>query len=313
MPKRHVVPQVIEHSSMSEIDEDNRRERQQQQGSSNFENLTTSLAASLAVSATQPFLKVQNELENKLNEIVKQLDGLKKNPNEDYSENEKAARLENDIGRITEMRLKYIEALQEKQFALITHLISAMSTPGNNVDSVNGRENVNRLLEDYKSELRSVHDDNVARLNEVLEKANLRPRTPSKGNKKSKLDTGERKKSRSRSGLGSRVANRSHSPLKAFEPEFGCLQCSIDKLDKGNLRVKNFEEESETKSKFLEQLLESNKHDSEFVDMKNFGDDKEVLVRKNESKSVKQASEPVFDLGSHQSLFDKYLVSLKKN
>lgn len=280
---------------MSEIDEDSRKCHQT--NSPNFENLTTSLAASLAVSATQPFLKVQNELENKLNAIVKQLEGLKKNPNEDFERDK--THLEDEISKITDMRLKYIEGLQEKQFALITHLIAAMNA-GNNA---NGQQAVNRLIEDYKNELRSVHDENMMRLNDALDRSNnLRPRTPSKGKKGPKSEA-ERKKSRSRSALGCRrhlPLSRSGSPVKDFEPEFGCLQCSIDKLE-GNVRpVKGA---GGDKKKFLEELLDGK--GEQVAEERKYERDRETVVK----KAPVRPTEPVFDLGNHQSLFDKYLVS----
>lgn len=87
----------------------------------NNDSLTASLAASLAVTVTQPFLKIQNDLENKMNGLIKQFEMYQKDGVDSKSESNELAKqkIEDDMKNLTEMKLKYIEKLQENQVILI--------------------------------------------------------------------------------------------------------------------------------------------------------------------------------------------------
>ena len=72
----------------------------------------------MAVTVTQPFLKIQNELEAKMNNLLKQFETFQK---DDDSKSKKdnyevvKKNIEDDMKNLTEMKLRYIERLQENQ------------------------------------------------------------------------------------------------------------------------------------------------------------------------------------------------------
>jgi hypothetical protein len=128
-PKRQIIPQLIiniDKDSINEPNKANSNENLQQNSqtsaiSTNTDSLTASLAASLAITVTQPFLKIQNELENKMNGLLKQFETFQKD-NDSKGKNESyeiaKQKIEDDMKNLTEMKLKYIERLQENQVSL---------------------------------------------------------------------------------------------------------------------------------------------------------------------------------------------------
>lgn len=186
IPKRQIIPQVIANTEVNtningELNEKSSIIASNQDLNSPLatnDTLAASLAASLAVTVTQPFMKIQNELENKMNNLLKQLEShqLKDDSkgvvlNENYEQTKRV--IEDDVKCLTEMKLKYIEKLQENQvnliksrlfklnsyhfklkFQLMAQLISVIGKENLTQKTQNqAQEKMNDLLNDYKNEL----------------------------------------------------------------------------------------------------------------------------------------------------------------
>ena len=121
IPKRHIIPQIIPSntnnnnnlSDLKIIDTEKINDlRLATIEKTNTDTLTASLAASLAVSVTQPFLKIQNDLENKVSDMLKQFETLKKSESLELNNKHQ---IDDQINQMADMKLKYIEKLQENQ------------------------------------------------------------------------------------------------------------------------------------------------------------------------------------------------------
>ncbi|XP_078313405.1 uncharacterized protein LOC111128961 isoform X2 [Crassostrea virginica] len=106
-------------------------------GGPTSEALTAAVAASAAIAATQPFLKAQQELENKMTNILNQIAGFQSGvapPLKGESESERVAQLEKQLATVTEQRIQHLEKLQEHQVAMQAKLLSLSRTPQNKVE-----------------------------------------------------------------------------------------------------------------------------------------------------------------------------------
>ncbi len=109
---------MTKENSNSTVNNDNDRFKTQTNSPiATNDSLTASLAASLAVTVTQPFLKIQNELENKMNNLLKQFETIDSKSRNDSYEIAKQ-KIEDEMKGLTDMKLKYIEKLQENQVSL---------------------------------------------------------------------------------------------------------------------------------------------------------------------------------------------------
>ena len=137
-----------------------------------------------------------------------------------------------------------------KKFQLMTQLISTMGKENiSNQHTEQAQERLKSLLNDYKNEL----------LNFKLKENNLEPRSDKKQfTSKTQKNTVKNKttsKSPGKQGNAKKIItknpvaeskSRSVSPVKQFEPEYGCMQCSLNECAKHGL-----------KTDFLEELLDN--------------------------------------------------------
>ncbi len=100
--KHQVIPQLLNHKpNQSAI-------------TSNDSAVSSRAAAStLAFRLTEPFLKQQNELETKMNCVLSQLSEMKDTVNHTDSINK--SKIDNDLNYLNNMKLNYIEKLQDNQ------------------------------------------------------------------------------------------------------------------------------------------------------------------------------------------------------
>lgn len=141
----------------------------------------------------------QANLEERLNLVMEQLDELKKEKLKSHTNDERRD-LEERINNLIDVKLKYIEKLQENQFKLMSQLITNAVGP---------------------QQSKAQYDKYA--------------RSPSP-NKSSPVKNKQRKKTRSRSKEQYTQA-RSLSPIK-YEPSYGCLQCELNQVCKKHEQVK---------------------------------------------------------------------------
>lgn len=102
----------------------------------NIDSITAAVAASAAVAATQPFLKMQQKLENKMQALLGEMERVQKQAGPGTSEsgketgrsgtssNPRLEHLEQQVHELTERRLQHLETLQSQQMELQAHLLS---------------------------------------------------------------------------------------------------------------------------------------------------------------------------------------------
>ncbi|KAL8601313.1 hypothetical protein ACOMHN_054607 [Nucella lapillus] len=101
-------------------------------GTSNMESITAAVAASAAVAATQPFLKMQQDLEKKMQSLLGEMDRVQKQaggggteePRSQQGGNPRLEHLEHQVKELTERRLQHLETLQSQQMQLQAQLLS---------------------------------------------------------------------------------------------------------------------------------------------------------------------------------------------
>ncbi len=269
---------------------------------------------------SEPLLKIQNALEAKISTVIGELEMLKRAEAEqsnfkfnhtnfckqaelhDEFEEYMTKNLEANLREDNLERIKYLENLQEKQFDIMSQLISMIGKENTNANMTasSGRESLNRIREqcqliepEFQDGADVSFDGKMARAKNSH--ASLKNQKNKKG-QASNVGQGKNdgKKSRSRS----RNRTKSSRSLSGVDSESGCGVClprrqvfeyelSIDKSPK-------------KKAEFLEELLGNSRQKSP---------EKKVEDAKLSSKSASVFSENIYD--SQPTLFDKYLVSFK--
>ncbi|CAL1526209.1 unnamed protein product, partial [Lymnaea stagnalis] len=143
-PKKKFVQSKIIQSKVAS-------EKDTAQDSHNFTNMAppsadpavaAAVAASAAVAATQPFLKVQHELESKIQLLLAQLSELQEKKSapegEKTSESEERIQwLEKQMAELNERRMEHLENLQQRQLQMQAQLLymsrSRTRSPGSHV------------------------------------------------------------------------------------------------------------------------------------------------------------------------------------
>lgn len=237
---------------------------------------TASIAASIAAMSvvnSQPFTKIQNDFDEKITNVLKELETMRKSDeklfkkkkileNSESSDEEVSSRRNQE--KESEFRIKHLERLQEKQFDMMSQLINVIGTENSKADLTahNGKENVKtfkkqikKIIEpNYNNNNESEEDDDYEdyiKFTQNLNKNNknkiqtVRSRSQNKENVvKKRTDTDSKKKmiESSRSRSGSRSCCRMRNSSTQFKN-------SSEKLD--------LYEKKNKKTEFLEELLDS--------------------------------------------------------
>nr|KAG5700702.1 hypothetical protein BaRGS_029067 [Batillaria attramentaria] len=139
--KRVVHAKVVESRASSVSEEGNKNNNMDMDdggGSArgtvgNVESITAAVAASAAVAATQPFLKLQQELEAKMQTLLAEMDRIQKgastgataeSQNVTNTGTRRMEYLEQQVQELTERRLQHLETLQNQQMEMQAHLLS---------------------------------------------------------------------------------------------------------------------------------------------------------------------------------------------
>ncbi|XP_070179880.1 TALPID3 protein-like [Littorina saxatilis] len=134
--KRVVHPKVV-HSSASSVSDDgfNKNNNMETDGGGrvgNVESITAAVAASAAVAATQPFLKMQQDMESKMQSLLGEMDRVQKQvqvtgvagPSTQSDSDSRLHQLEEQVKELTERRLMHLETLQSQQMEVQAQLLS---------------------------------------------------------------------------------------------------------------------------------------------------------------------------------------------
>ncbi|XP_076442428.1 uncharacterized protein LOC143281225 isoform X2 [Babylonia areolata] len=145
--KRVVQPKMV-HSGSGLAEEDLNRNNNMDMGEGSsatgggggagtVESITAAVAASAAVAATQPFLKMQQDLENKMQTLLAEMDRVQKQvvggtgtgaggaePKAGSQQQGSNPRLQHLEQQMTERRLEHLESLQSQQMQLQAQLLS---------------------------------------------------------------------------------------------------------------------------------------------------------------------------------------------
>lgn len=240
---------------------------------------TASIAASIAAMSvvnSQPFTKIQNDFDEKITNVLKELENMRKSDeklfkkkkiieNSESSDEEKVSTRRNQE-KESEFRIKHLEKLQEKQFDMMSQLINVIGTENSKADQTahNGKENVKtfkkqikKIIEpNYNDDKEEQDDDDYEdyiKFTQNLNKNNknkiqtVRSRSQNKENVvKKRTNTDSKKKiesSRSRSG------SRSCCRMRNTQFSGAQFKNSCENLD--------LYERKNKKTEFLEELLDS--------------------------------------------------------
>jgi hypothetical protein len=278
-----------------------------------------SIAASIAAMnfVNHPFVKIHSELEEKIGQVLKQLETLKESKSINDNNNKKQKKTcvddssssESDSGMGTtagsknyesDLRLKYLEKVQENQFQLLTQLISTIGTNNRCSDYENPPESLSKTQEP----LISHNNNDKIRFKSVNKK-------PKRSNSSQKQQTQPRNgrspvkniTNKSKSTRESRDRSRSRSGCSTCD-EFRRSQSrdrnnSLNRLKNNrSSERKRISSNSKSRGEFLEELLDTVKSDVDEMDRKNNFSDYDL------KKSIFNDLYP-----DQPTLFDKYLVS----
>ena len=293
------------------------------------------VAMATANAVAQPFIKMQSEIEMKMSDVLNKLDSLRKSDDhlshqlaekkrlermqaeQDWLDAEPprpSSRLTQDDGH--ESKLKYYEQLQEKQFALMSQLISVI-----------GKENrkAARTVEDTKANVRTIkrqfkisepavnepldleqyssqHIYNRETARRAKSKKSVSPfsavktsKSRSRSRNRSSSNPPKRKPRRNKSSTSSRSQSRSRTG-SPFKRSLSPLTTRGLSRSRSNSRDPK---KGRKKGQFLQDLLDQNKSPNG-----------SMLGPRTSARSLsgkKRMDESYFD--DRPTLFDKYLVS----
>lgn len=140
--KRVVHAKMVDSHASSVSDEGNKNNNMDEEGRravgtsvTNMDSITAAVAASAAVAATQPFLKLQQDLETKMQTLLAEMDRVQKGASGEKevsggpvtksdSDGRRLEYLEQQVSELTERRLQHLEMLQHQQMEMQAHLLS---------------------------------------------------------------------------------------------------------------------------------------------------------------------------------------------
>jgi len=274
--KRQVIPNLIECEPV-EPDPPNLIDTAQEHHLLQQASMAASLAAMNAVSL--PLTRIQSELECKINNVLTEIELLRRSNNyeEEHNTQQQQATTDEFLRKEAEnqFRIKYLEQLQEKQFAMMSQLINVIGKENSNADLTvsSGRESLNKFRQQFES-------------------------SQSASSKKNKPI---RSRSRSGSNAKASVKKRSKSPGvrlsdMEFEPDYGCLECHVERKSR-QTSPQYSGPKRQVRPDFLEELLDTCPKSP-------------VSNLKLQSKSVPSFENNIYD--NQPLLFDKYLHEAKK-
>ena len=271
-----MIPNLIECEQPVEPDPPNSFETAQEQHLLQQASMAASLAAMNAVSL--PLTRIQSELECKINNVLTEIESLRRSNNYDEEHNTQQQQQQATTDEFmrkeaeNQFRIKYLEQLQEKQFAMMSQLINVIGKENSSADLTvsSGRESLNKFRQQFES-------------------------TQSASSKKQKP---ARSRSRSGANVKASAKKRSKSPVirlsdMEFEPDYGCLECHVER--KSRQASPHYSgPNGHVRPDFLEELLDTCPKSP-------------VGSLKLQPKSVPSFENNIYD--SQPLLFDKYLVS----
>jgi hypothetical protein len=327
-----------------------------------------SMAAAMTMtSLTQPLMKKQDDLDNKVNNIITQLENLKKpssirnnndmfednnwikynnnvNKSESFnrlshnrSNNHFKHRMDNDIELESNLRMKYLEKLQENQFELMSKLINTIGTETKNAGSLakSGRDSLEQIRQQLyvssSNEKVKINNDERNRRRSELVGVDLDPSSPLKKKTKSKLTKNNFKKiksynqnkksinnyrstsnspsnpSRSRSHGQQQQQHRRPRSLSKYNTKSNSPARSRSSCSSCNRQIKKVSKNNE----FLHQLVDSSFNNSSKSPNNSFRSKSTSINNKHLKKS---SNTDLFnDDIKEPTLFDKYLNEAKNS
>jgi hypothetical protein len=326
--KKQVIPNLVESSESpplaSTLDSAlSYAPRRMQQDELTQASIAASLAAVNVV--TQPFVRMQTDLESKIETVLKELEMLRQSDEKIGSRLKKKASDEDG----EESRVKYLESLQEKQFELMSQLISAIGRDKTNEAAaategkaqkkfqiVEPAVNDGQLASGFRSECLSVKKratPKQQRQNSQTSRLETKSGSRSRSKNKSGGSNGRQSGSKSRNKSSSRSPSRSRSRSRGRSLDscrhsfsefqlgpngYGCSVC--DHRSKRASRSKSPKRGgSKKRNEFLEELLDTAKSPN-VSGILNSNGNKSALF--SDFKGLND----MFD--DRPTLFDKYLV-----
>ena len=319
--KKQVIPNLVESSESplaNTLDSAfSYAPRRMQQDELTQASIAASLAAVNVV--TQPFVRMQTDLESKIETVLKELEMLRQSDEKIGSKLKKKSSDED----VEESRVKYLESLQEKQFELMSQLISAIGRDKTNEPAESKVEkkkfqivepaiNDGQLASGFKSECLSIkkkaktkQQRQNSQTSKLETKSGSRSRSKNKsggsnGRSKSRNKSSSRSPSRSRSRSRGRSLDSCRHSFSEFQLGPNGYGCSVCDRSKRASRSKSPKRGSSKKrNEFLEELLDTAKSPN-VSGMLNSNGNKSALF--SDFKSLND----MFD--DRPTLFDKYLV-----
>ncbi len=257
---------------------------------------------------SEPLSKIQNHLEGKISSILTEIETLKKledHQSSNYEEYETCTNknLESNLREENLERIRYLENLQEKQFDMMSQLISMIGKENTNANltASSGRESLNRIREQCRL-IEPEFNDGAHFLFDEKEMSDKKHHTSLKNQrtKNKKLNSnniGTNKCDKIKSRSRSRNRSNCSDSLSRNNHVTGCGVClpRNQEDDCDEMKISNNQKK---KGDFLEELLGNSRQKSP---------EKLAENPKFSSKPASAFTESIYD--SQPTLFDKYLVS----